>query len=432
MGMLDDDRLDALARSLPAAEPPVGFADAVIEARFHRRPHRMLLAGVVVQAGAIAATLLVYLVAPYASASHGSEPVVTQRRAVSLGDEVAAVLEPGAALEFDVRGRWGADDVRAMQRVGRAFYRVDKGTALVVTTPHGDVTVHGTCFSVDIVDHTTDPEDPMSTITHATGTARPMFSKTSAAAAAAGLLVGGLVVAVYEGEVSVKNGAGEVRVAPGEAAAVEAGGAPALVHGRPELARLEGENRALQDALVAARQALAGDPRRLADENAALAAKLKDAEQQLALVHAIAQDSDGVEVEPPADLPARFSEQALVAAFIGALKEAGIKGDVTHVDCGEYPCIVYGEVAAAADLDAMTIGERLEGTAAFAPYKDDANNASWWRSRTKDKETGEERDDTKFGIALYPKDDEEKRGEDIGKRVGSRNRQAFESLRPPR
>lgn len=432
MGMLDDDRLDSLARAQPAAEPPVGFADAVVGARFHRRPDRLLLAAVLVQASAIAAALLVYLVAPYANASRGVEPVATQRRAVSLGAEVAAVLEPGAALEFDVRGRWGHDDVRATQSAGRAFYRVDKGTALVVTTPHGDVTVHGTCFSVDIVDHTTDPEDPMSTITHTSSSTTPRFSMTSAAAAAAGLLVGGLVIAVYEGEVSVKNGAGEVRVAPGETAAVSAGGAPGLVRGRPELARLESENRALQDALVAARQALAGDPRRLADENAALTAKLSKAEQELALVDAISKDSDGLEVEPPADLPARFSEQALVAAFNGAMKEAGIKGDVTHVDCSEYPCIVYGDVAVTADLDAMKIAERLEGTMAFAPYQDDANNASWWRARTKDRETGEERDDTKFGIALYPKADEEKRGEDIGKRVGSRNRQAFESLRPPR
>jgi hypothetical protein len=256
------------------------------------------------------------------------------------------------------------------------------------------------------------------------------FPTATAVAAVAGLVVGGLAVSVYEGEVAVKNDAGEVRVHPGQAVVVAPGGAPVLQ--APAVARLEAENRALSDALVAARQALAGDPRRLAEENAALAARLQKAERQLALVEQLQQHAQGTEIEPPAELPPRFTEQALLAAFNNAMKQAGITGDVTHIDCAEYPCIVYGDVAVTADLDAMKIAERLEGTAAFAPYKDDANNASWWRARSKDKETGEEKDETRFGIALYPKDDEEKRGADIGKRVGHRNQQAFEDMRPPR
>jgi hypothetical protein len=67
----------------------------------------------------------------------------------------------------------------------------------------------------------------------------------------------------------------------------------------------------------------------------------------------------------PADLESRFRGAALVETFGRALASTGITGEVTKVDCSEFPCLVHGEVVASESLDqAHADAQRLQQAAA--------------------------------------------------------------------
>lgn len=140
------DERTLLARALDAQGPPPAapddFADRVLRAMDppRRRPLRALSLGAV----AVAAGAVMAFGSPWAR--EGSVSVVGASRAVSLGRRAVAVAEPGTSLRYRVGG-WLRGD-RVELSAGSAFFRVDHGRGFEVVTPHGTVTVTGTCFRV--------------------------------------------------------------------------------------------------------------------------------------------------------------------------------------------------------------------------------------------------------------------------------------------
>jgi len=111
----------------------------------------------------------------------------TARTTIELGSRAVAVAEVGSHLVWNIDG-----DARIEQPTGNVFYRVEPGGAFVVATPAGDVTVHGTCFRVDL--------------------------ETGAS----------LAVTVYEGTVTVSNRRGHVDAYAGDTAAATPDTTPRL------------------------------------------------------------------------------------------------------------------------------------------------------------------------------------------------------------
>jgi hypothetical protein len=54
--------------------------------------------------------------------------------------------------------------------------------------------------------------------------------------------------------------------------------------------------------------------------------------------------------QPPKDLPARFSGNAIEAALHSSIVAAGVDAEILGTDCSEYPCIAKGRTRSAADL----------------------------------------------------------------------------------
>lgn len=116
------------------------------------------------------------------------------RETVTLGTRGVAVAEPGAAFDWKVVGT-GAASVE--QTEGSVFYRVERGGSFVVSTPAGDVTATGTCFTVEV---------------------RPSAT---------------VLLTVYEGRVLFENDTGKTEVAAGQTAVAGANTAPQRVAGDP-------------------------------------------------------------------------------------------------------------------------------------------------------------------------------------------------------
>jgi hypothetical protein len=234
----------------------------------------------------------------------------------------------------------------------------------------------------------------------------------------------------------VHNKDGEIAVKPGQVARATAGTPPSVTTSKtptdPGLVRrLRAENEDLKAAIDNARAAAGGDAQKILADNQALRDKLRADEAELQTAAHDRSDKEGVAMSFPKDLPPRFAQQQLLQAFTGALKEAGINGDVTHIDCDEYPCIVYGDTKMGSDVDATQISNKLKNASAFAPYQDDEDNSSWWRSLQNDKNGGPPVDETHFGIALWPKGDAANDDSDaIGKRIGFRNQQMWDAMKP--
>ena len=298
------------------------------------------------------------------------------------------------------------------QESGRAFYHVERGAPLVVRTPVADAVVKGTSFSVWLDGR------------------REAEMRSALSTGAAGAV---LTVVVYQGLVVVRNDHGEAQARPGEVATAMVGAAPSKKEYDPErlLARVSAENEDLKRAVAAARVAAGGDSRQLLAENEKLRRQLAEAEDQIALGEDAREQDEGVAQRFPQGLPPRFDEKALSDAVSEAVRELGVSARVAQVDCTEFPCIVYGDVSGY-DQDTMKLAERLKATTALAAYRDDADHSAWMRSRDKDDQTGDVKDETYFAIAYYPKSHEKERGGAIARRVSHRNQVRWEAMRPPR
>lgn len=395
---------------LPELAPPADFATRVLREHARRTttsrpspssPRRWRPLLVAAATGALAASLLWSMprVLPTTRPA-GTIATLNDRQQIDV-DGAHITLLPNSSLDLD-----NGIAVTA----GEAFFRVephDSAAPFVVTTPNGDVVVTGTCFSVSLKESTM--------LAH-------HHPRSLAVGAALGAALGIVVtVAVHEGTVTLKNPHGEVQLQAGEHGTLTASNAPSASPSA-SMALQDAERRlaTVLSTVQATEAAVAGDTRALVDENARLRALVDKRDEELALLDVERKDREGEPLPFPKDLPARFTEKELLSSLTTALKEAGIKGDITAIDCAEYPCMVWGE----AHLDTSELTEQLAKSSAFAAYADDGKHVRGWGSGEGNSEL--------FAITLTPRDpnrsDEEKA--QLDKRTQARAEAAFEANKP--
>jgi FecR protein len=214
-----------LERAWPAAEPPPGFSDRVLErlqpgstqvgavaspGQARRRagargwltasPRRWLA----LPAFALALALGGVFVLESTRPAFEGDVIAAEPRVVSIGERAIAELSNGAHV------RWSGDDVQ--QDRGEVTYRVEPGARFEVQTPYGNVAVLGTVFRVVVAD-----ADP-------TG-GEPMQKRWTIAGA--GATLGALLfVSVERGSVRLSAGEHELEVAAGQTGSIGADGVP--------------------------------------------------------------------------------------------------------------------------------------------------------------------------------------------------------------
>ncbi len=201
------DQDDPILAAWPVLEAPTDFAAAVLgrlaPAAPPQRPRRRFWIRATLATLATAALILVAL-----RPSAGTQ-LALQRQTVAIGRRGLAVLEPGADVQYHV-GWTGAAEVT--QRAGSVFYRVERGGAFVVHTPAGDVTVHGTCFRVEVTE----------------GKDMKAMKSGLVGASVGAALTAAVLVTVFEGKVSLANPRGDVALVAGDRGSASADRAPQI------------------------------------------------------------------------------------------------------------------------------------------------------------------------------------------------------------
>lgn len=388
---------------LPELLPPADFATRVLRAHARQSstssaPRRWRPLVLAAATGALAASLL-WMLPRFVPVSRQAGTVATrgERQQIDV-DGAHITLLPNSTLTLDHGVALTA---------GEAFFRVDphdSSAPFVVTTPGGAVVVTGTCFSISMEDSTMLAQHQ---------------PRSLALGAAMGAALGVIVtVAVHEGTVRLQNPHGAVVLQAGERGTLEAASAP--VSSSTALQVAERRLATVLSTVQATEAAVAGDTRALVEENARLRSIVDKRDEELALLDVERKDREGEALPFPKDLPARFTEKELLSTLTTALKEAGIKGDITAIDCAEYPCMVWGE----AHIDTSELTEELAKSAAFSAYTDDSKHVRGWGSGEGNSEL--------FAITLTPRDpnrtDEEKAL--IDKRTQARAQAAYEANKP--
>lgn len=228
-----------LERAWPAAEPPPGFSERVLEhvqpgsplsepARRRAKALGWLQTGRIrwLALAAVALSLAGMLLLSPADPARGGDVFAAEPRVVVIGERAIAEMSSGAHL------RWSGD--RLQQDRGAVTYRVLPGATFRVQTPHGDVTVLGTQFRVVVADHEVAGGEPMKN------------RWTIAGAGAGAMTLGALLwVSVDRGSVRLSNHDAELVLHAGQAGAIGSDGilhreapvptapAPATQAGRP-------------------------------------------------------------------------------------------------------------------------------------------------------------------------------------------------------
>lgn len=210
---------DELERAWPAAEPPPGFSERVLE-RLSRSPapsppEPRRASTLVARMGArwrwlvlpVAALALAgALWLRSAGPAHEGQVMAAEPRVAAIGERAVAELSSGAALS------WSGDEVQ--QARGAVTYRVQPGTAFRVMTPHGSVFVLGTVFRVVVANGQEASGEQM--------------DKRWVAAGAGAVLGALLWVSVDEGSVVLSGGEEQLVLRAGQAGAIAADGSPRL------------------------------------------------------------------------------------------------------------------------------------------------------------------------------------------------------------
>ncbi|MEY2932262.1 MAG: hypothetical protein RL033_3011 [Pseudomonadota bacterium] len=211
-----------LERAWPAAEPPPGFSERVMD-RLQRgavlpeavlsepglrsepappraralswwRVQRVRWLVLPAAALAIGSALLFWPAGP----AREGDVIAAEPRTVSIGERVVAELSSGAHVH------WSGEEVQ--QDRGAVTYRVLPGGSFRVQTPHGRVTALGTVFHVVVADNEEARGEPM---------------KKRWAIAGASATFGALLwVSVDRGSVRLSNGREEMVLAAGQAGAI--------------------------------------------------------------------------------------------------------------------------------------------------------------------------------------------------------------------
>jgi ferric-dicitrate binding protein FerR (iron transport regulator) len=223
---LDRELLEAFA--VPDPSPDLGdrfsvalAAGAPAPAPVATAQDRSRIWGGIASIAAIAAVVAVLAWPPYGGESGARSATV--RTTAALAHRGVAVLEAGGRIAWEIDAMGGA---RVHQDEGDVFYRVEPGGAFVVVTPAGEVSVHGTCFRVE-------------------------------------LAAGATIVTVYEGLVQLANSHGRIQLAAGERAtstADTAPHAPAPIAAADSPSDLVARDRAQRERIAALEAQLAARP----------------------------------------------------------------------------------------------------------------------------------------------------------------------------
>ncbi len=141
----------------------------------------------------------------------------------AVGSRAIGVFKPGSKASFVTGSMFGDATDRVLLERGGAFFRVEPGSAFVVTTLHGNVEVTGTCFRVDVSERERADSMQATATTSTAPTNAPSRPGWFGAGAVSAAL---LTVVVYEGSVRVKNAHGDTAIAlgAGESGSVHADG----------------------------------------------------------------------------------------------------------------------------------------------------------------------------------------------------------------
>ena len=167
------------------------------------------------------------------------------------------------------------------------------------------------------------------------------------------------------------------------------------------------------------------DPEARTEQIGALHSRLTELEAELERVQAELESHTGARLTPPENLDARFEQAALVDSMTAAFAQQGVAGEVTTVDCTEYPCILYGrlqavEVTTEPNLDRMLA---LLESPPLAAYQEDGRQL-----RAMVHPPNEEGQASAiFAVSWYPKEDHEAREEEIVDRFRRRFNEMFET-----
>lgn len=149
----------------------------------------------------------------------------------------------------------------------------------------------------------------------------------------------------------------------------------------------------------------------------ALQVKVAQLERQLAVEHQLRVGTEGEQITPPANLPARFrNEKQLLDTFNAALKAAGFaEAQVENIDCTEHPCIVYGRgFGSREDVDKLKphLGAyQHDGLSAFGFVNGEGENLKRF-----------------FGMAVMPDGDDD--SDALHRRLNHRVEQMYEVSKP--
>jgi hypothetical protein len=420
-----------------AQEPPTGFVDRVMAARVgavpKTAPARFQTWPWTTALAAACAALVVTAVQQWPEGPSEGSGTAHEISEFALGKRGTAVAQPGAQLRWSV-ARGGAAVVD--QETGSVFYRVERGDGFVVRTPAGEITVHGTCFEVNI----NNMEEPIMTTTVANKSTR----KVLMAAAAGSALTAVVLVTVYEGRVAFAHQGSQEVLGAGQSAVAETDEAPKRLESK--LAALDIERRALRaqrSELQAQVDGLEGQIKELtvarskgeslADtENRVLREQLRTAVETLTAERQEQETRAGEQVPWPGQLSPAYREDGLRTNFMEAIRASGLAGEVKSIDCTEFPCVVYGEAATPGDRDAAEAAMKRfeEQLHAAYPEKDHQVHESVW-GRSGKSVDGEQEHKTMFAISVYPDDVVDKSGvEKVRKRLWHRRELYMEATLP--
>lgn len=415
-----DAQSQALRAQLPELAPPSGFADRVMaglpEVK-HRQPSPLKApAGRAPRPSWLRRAAPAAVAAGVALAISPGVSLVSalgHRRGEVVAATMTAVAMPHASAVVDVGAtlRWEGDS--ATVDVGEVF--INASDDIVVHAGDAAIVVDddGAAFRLSV----TSPPAPGSSMT----AIAPSSLKGAAIGAAVGAAATFITLSVFEGTVTMKNASGSLMVPAGTEAVASSTSAPRPFDAARAAADEAGARRRLADlqaSIRASEAASRGDLQAVVADNERLRAQLKRQDEELALLDVERREREGVAKPFPPDLPARFTQPELLAAFNTAIEGTGLKGGVTAVDCTEYPCIVWGEV----EGDTRELMDKLKASPEFkAAYENDAASVRGWGHGEGQAEL--------FAVTLMPKS-KDGPDKDLDRRLRARTEEQFEANKP--
>jgi hypothetical protein len=169
---------------------------------------------------------------------------------------------------------------------------------------------------------------------------------------------------------------------------------------------------------LAAAAAATDELERLRQENRRFQTELTLLRSQAALATAATKP-----IPFPPTLDARYREEALRDVFNQALAEAGITGELTTVDCKEFPCLVHGRLTSQAGMDQANADLRKLYELAGRRYPGD----NFYLSQTEWKSPTGQEDALLFSASFYDKELAEELRRLIERRLRDRKNQYFDA-----